>query len=207
MTGSQAFEQLVAAHCPPPGELLLALAAELRRAPVAAEPRPAPAADAGFELDELGRSLFEVAAAGDPQATALALARLLTERERFLRDESSLEGLWLDRVLERRRGHPLVLAVVGVEAARRAGAAAELCSTPAGWFAGIGGPGRLYLVDPAADPGPAPSGAVRRHCGHEVGFAALTGILARLLMEGDEAGARRAARLRDRLPVARHGAA
>ena len=195
-TEESAFERLVAGRCPPPGELLLAVAAEFR---------PVRAAAVSFAFDELARWLFAAAATPDPRAQALGLAELLTERERFRREDSSLEGLWLDTVLERRRGHPLALAVVAAETGRRAGIDVSICSTAAGWFAGLGEGARLWLVDPAADPGPTPSGAVRRHCGHEVAFAALTGIYARLLVEGDERGARRAAWLRDRLPVARHG--
>ena len=76
---------------------------------------------------------------------------------RLRRDESSLEGLWLDQALERRAGHPLALAVVAAEIGRRAGLAVGICSTAWGWYAGIGEPERLWLIDPAADPGPTPS--------------------------------------------------
>jgi hypothetical protein len=47
-------------------------------------------------------------------------------------------------------------------------------------------------------------GLVRRHCGHEVGFAALTGVYARMIRDGDSGRACRAAHLRGRLPVGRH---
>jgi hypothetical protein len=50
-----------------------------------------------------------------------------------------------------------------------------------------------------------PCGPVRRHCGHEVAYAALTGIYARLVRDGDGDAAQHAAQLRARLPVARHG--
>jgi hypothetical protein len=70
--------------------------------------------------------------------------------------------------------------------------------------AGMGEPDRLWLIDPALDPGPTPSGPVRSHCGHEVGFAALTGVYARMLRDGEGARACHAARLRGRLPVGRH---
>jgi hypothetical protein len=82
--------------------------------------------------------------------------------------------------------------------------AVGVCSTPTGWFAGIGEPDRLWLIDPALDAGPTPSGPVRSHCGHEVGFAALTGVYARMLRDGEGARACHAARLRGRLPVSRH---
>jgi Transglutaminase-like superfamily len=187
-----AFERLLGTTCcPAPGEMLLAVAAEFR--PV----------DPGvsFRLDELARPLFAIR---EPSAASHALARLLTDELQFRADEISLDGLWLDRALARRAGHPLALAVAAAEIGRRAGVAVGICSTASGWYAGIGEPERLWLIDPVTDPGPTPSGPVRRHCGHEVAFAALTGIYARLVRDGDAAGAERAARLRGRLPVSRH---
>jgi hypothetical protein len=189
------FERLVAGPCPPPAALLLALAAEFR---------PVPAAGTSFRLDELARGLFEVAAARDPGWTARALALLLTDEVGLERDETSVDGLWLDCALARRAGHPLVLAAIATEVGRRAGVAVGICSTATGWFAAIGSPQRLWLIDPARDASPTPDGQVRRHCGHEVAFAALTGLYARMLRDGDEAGARHAAELRGRLPVAGH---
>ena len=190
------FERLLRTTCcPAPADALLAIGAEFR---------PFDADRTGFHLDELARSLFPVAAERDPEAAARSLAALLTEEARLRRDESSLEGLWLDRTLERRAGHPLALAVIAAEIGRRAGLAVGICSTAWGWYAGIGEPERLWLIDPSTEPGPTPSGPVRSHCGHEVAFAALTGIYARLVRDGDETGAHHAVRLRGRLPVTRH---
>jgi hypothetical protein len=94
--------------------------------------------------------------------------------------------------------------VLAAEIGRRAGVAVGVCSTPTGWFAGIGGGDRLWLIDPATDSRPTPTGPVRRHCGHELAYAALTGLYARFVRDGDEARAARAARLRTRLPIDRH---
>jgi Transglutaminase-like superfamily len=191
-----AYERLLASPCcPAAGEMLLAVAAEFRRFD---------AAHVSFRLDELARSLFGVAAEREPRAASYGLAELLTDELRFRSDEHALEGLWPDVALDRRAGHPLVLAVVAAEIGRRAGLSVGICSTAWGWYAGIGEPDRLWLIDPVTDPGPTPSGPVRRHCGHEVAFAALTGIYARLVRDGDEAAAHRAASLRGRLPVSRH---
>ena len=191
-----AYERLLGSSCcPPAGEMLLAIAAEFRAVD---------AARVSFRLDELARSLFGVADPADARVSSHALAELLTDELRFRADESSLDGLWLDVALQRRVGHPLTLSVAAAEIGRRAGVAVGICSTAWGWYAGIGEPERLWLIDPVTDPGPTPSGPVRRHCGHEVGFAALTGIYARLIRDGDEEGAARAALLRGRLPVARH---
>jgi hypothetical protein len=190
------FERLLGGECcPPPGETLLAVAAEFREVDAAA---------VSFRLDDYARAMFDAAAARDGSTAPYRLASLLTDELRFRTDESTVEGLWLDRVLERRAGHPLALAVLAAEIGHRAGIAVGVCSTPTGWYAGIGEPERLWLIDPALDPGPTPSGPVRRHCGHEVAFAALTGVYARLIRDGEGAGACRAARLRGRLPVGRH---
>jgi regulator of sirC expression with transglutaminase-like and TPR domain len=195
-TKAGAFERLLASPgCPGPGDILLAIAAEFRAVA---------AGRVSFQLDELARSLFDVADARDARASSHRLATLLTDDLGFRTDDSSLDGLWVDIALERRAGHPLALAAIAAEIGRRAGIAVGICSTPTGWYAGIGEPERLWLIDPVLDPGPTPAGPVRSHCGHEVGFAALTGIYARLIRDGDELGAHRAARLRGRLPVTRH---
>jgi transglutaminase superfamily protein len=190
------FDRLLdSACCPHPGDALLAVAAEFR---------DYDADRTSFRLDDFARGLFGVAAGRDPGASARELARLLTEEVRLRRDESSLEGLWLDRTLDRRAGHPLAMAVIAAEIGRRAGLRVGICSTSWGWYAGIGEPEKLWLIDPACDPGPTPSGPVRAHCGHEVAFAALTGVYARLVRDGDGAAANHAVELRGRLPVARH---
>ena len=145
-----AFDRLLSdTCCPAPAEALLAIAAEFRAVD---------GARASFRLDEHARSLFAVAAKGDPGDSARGLAALLTDRLRLRRDESSLEGLWIDRMLERRAGHPLALAVIAAEIGRRAGLKVGICSTACGWYAGIGEPERLWLIDPATDPGSTPTG-------------------------------------------------
>jgi Transglutaminase-like superfamily len=193
---SGTFERLMAGSCPPPGELLLAVTAEFREIDAFA---------LSFQLDELARPLFGLAAGGDAEAVSLALAVLLTDEKRFRTDESSVDGLLLDTVLERRAGHPLALSAVAAEIGRRAGVAVGVCSTPTGWYAGLGDGDHLWLIDPSTDARPRPTGPVRHHCGHELAFAALTGLYARFVRDRDEARARHAGRLRDRLPVARHG--
>jgi hypothetical protein len=188
------FERLLTGDvCPPPGVMLIAIGAEMKPVDVAA---------VSFRLDELARKLFD--AGEDPGPASHRLAALLTDELRLRTDESTVEGMWLDVVLARRAGHPLALAVLAAEIGRRAGLAVGVCSTPTGWYAGLGGGERLWLIDPALDPGPTPSGPVRRHCGHEVGFAALTGVFARLLRDGEDARACHAAQMRGRLPVGRH---
>ena len=167
--------------------------------------RAVDAAALSFRLDEHARVMFDAAAARDGGATSHRLAALLTDELRFRTDASSIEGLWLDRVLDRRAGHPLALAVLAAEIGRRAGLPGRRVLDADRLVPGIGERKRLWLIHPALDPGPTPSGPVRRHCGHEVAFAALTGVYARLVRDGEGAGACRAAQLRGRLPVGRHG--
>jgi hypothetical protein len=112
---------------------------------VAAEFRPVDAAEVSYRLDEYARVMFDAAAARDGGAASHRLAALLTDDLRFRTDESSIEGLW-----------PLALAVLAAEIGRRAGIAVGVCSTPTGWYAGIGERERLWLIDPALDPGPNP---------------------------------------------------
>jgi regulator of sirC expression with transglutaminase-like and TPR domain len=191
------FERLLSEPCCPAyGEMLLAIGAEFR---------PVDVERASFELDELARSLFVVASTRETRAMAHALADVLTDGLALRADAASLDGLWLDAALERRRGHPLALAVIAAEIGRRAGIPVGVCSTSCGWYAGIGDPDRLWLIDPVTDPGPTPEGPVRRHCGHEVAFATLTGVYARLVRDGDGAAAQRAAALRGRLPISHAG--
>ena len=95
-------------------------------------------------------------------------------------------------------------SVLAAEIGRRAGLAVGVCSTASGLYAALGERERLWLIEPGVDPGPTPSGPIRRHCGHEVGFAALTGVYTRLIRDGEGARACHAAQLRGRLPVARH---
>jgi hypothetical protein len=196
-TRAGAFARLLASpSCPPPGDMLVAIAAEFR---------PVAAGRVSYRLDELARPMFDVAGARDPRAASHRLATLLTDELGLRTDDTSIDGLWIDTVLERRAGHPLTLAVVAAEIGRRAGIEVGICSTPTGWYAGIGERERLWLIDPLLDSGPTPAGPVRNHCGHEVGFAALTGLYARQLRDGDAPAAHRAAQLRGQLPVTRHG--
>ncbi len=83
-TKAGAFERLLAApDCPGPGDILLAITAEFR---------PVAAGRVSFRLDELARSLFDVADARDARAASYRLAELLTDELGFRTDDSSLEG-------------------------------------------------------------------------------------------------------------------
>ena len=148
-------------------ELLLTLAAQFR---------PVDERRALERLDEYSRRLFglaELHADGQAGCVSHALRHDLGMEAGGLDDA---ENLMLDRVLERRRGHPLLLAVVAVELARRAGVIGRLYSTRARWFAGFGAP-RIALVEISSSRAPIPSSnQLRRHCAHQVAFGTLCGL-------------------------------
>ncbi|MFI7503867.1 tetratricopeptide repeat protein [Streptomyces sp. NPDC049687] len=91
---------------------------------------------------------------GAPGAWAEALRELLGERYGFggsAADYQRLESSLLHRVLVRRRGLPILLSVVWVEVARRAGAPVHGVALPGHFVVGFGpagDPQRQVLVDP-----------------------------------------------------------
>ncbi|HEX4364248.1 MAG TPA: transglutaminase family protein [Solirubrobacteraceae bacterium] len=149
-------------------ELLLALAAEFR---------PTDAAGARERLDDCSRALFglgQLDAAGQAGCVSHALQHDLDFRHARLGDP---DALFLDCVLERRRGHPLLLVVIAVELARRAGVDAELYSAPPRLFAGFGEAWPPRLVEFTRPTGQLPpSDALRRHCAAAVAFGILAGL-------------------------------
>jgi hypothetical protein len=178
-----AFMTLGTRRCPPVDEALVTVAA-------AFHPVDGAAVDAG--LDDVARELF--GAGSDPAA---ATGRLAAALGGFAPEPCTPEALWVDDVLIRRRGHPLLLAAVGAEAARRAGWNAGVHSARGTAYAGIESGGRLWLVDPAGDAPQAPGpGEVRRHCGHELCHGLLTALAERFRQDGEHAGLRRARTLR-----------
>src|SRR3954468_12144083 len=96
---------------------------------MAAEFGAVDAATALATLDVLGGELAALvrdAAERTPEADARACATLLGERLGFAGDRERYDdpdNSMLDRVLSRRRGLPILLSVVYVEVARRAGVA------------------------------------------------------------------------------------
>ncbi|MFH8800086.1 transglutaminase-like domain-containing protein [Streptomyces sp. NPDC017936] len=104
---------------------------------------------AQLELDRLAGQLpFRP---GGPEAWAAALRELLGERYGFGgsgADYQRLESSLLHEVLRRRRGLPILLSVVWMEVARRAGAPVYGVALPGHFVVGFGPPGTQVLVDP-----------------------------------------------------------
>ncbi|MFJ5269132.1 transglutaminase-like domain-containing protein [Streptomyces sp. NPDC088358] len=104
---------------------------------------------AQIELDELAGGVpFRP---GGPGSWATALAELLGERCGFRGspgDYQRLESSLLHQVLRRRRGLPILLSVVWVEVARRAGAPVYGVALPGHFVVGFGPPEQQVLADP-----------------------------------------------------------
>jgi hypothetical protein len=187
------FSALASAGCPPFARMLTAIAAEF------GEVDPGEIDD---WLDDGARRLFGLVEL-DGHGQAHRLAEVL-DRELGLCavDEGDPAELLLDRILERRRGHPGVLTVVGHELARRAGAPGGVYSSPASWFIGLRAGNTLMLLD--AHRGfdwPNAPVRVRAHCAHEVAFCLLSGLTRRFARQGAAAEARQAGGLRLALPI------
>src|SRR3954471_2416163 len=177
---------------------------------VAAAFRPVEAARALATLDALGAEVARVldGSARTPRAEALAVSHVLGTLHRFAGDTEQYdrpENSMLDRVLERRRGLPILLSAVYVEAARRA-------DVP---LAGVGLPGHYVvahfrapeplLLDPFSGGTPiplaVPSARVRPWTPHETAMRMLNNLVPSFRRRGDLAGALRAAELRLELPA------
>ena len=183
--------------CPTHADLALALAAEFRP----------PVAATGDRLDDLASALLAVREedAGDQLAwCADAVAARLDARDL---EWSGIDDLLLDRVVADGAGHPLALAVVCVETARRAGIGLGVVAGSAGCFVGhplldepllvdVTRGGRLVEAGGRADD-------VAWQCSHQVAARMLNRIGERAEHTGNVAWALRAAELRLALPFAR----
>ncbi|MFD6281760.1 transglutaminase-like domain-containing protein [Streptomyces sp. NPDC060209] len=121
--------------------------------PVDADPWGVDAAQ--IELDRLA-GLLPYGARG-ARAWASALAELLGERCGFAgssQDYQRLDSSVLQQVLRRRRGLPILLSVVWIEVARRAGAPVYGVALPGHFVVGFGDPAERVLADPFAGGAP-----------------------------------------------------
>ncbi|GAA3563854.1 transglutaminase-like domain-containing protein [Streptomyces osmaniensis] len=118
-------------------------------------------AEADGALDEAGMDSAQVALdelagqlpyrPGGPRAWAVALRELLGERYGFrgcAADYQRLESSLLHEVLRRRRGLPILLSVVWLEVARRAGAPVYGVALPGHFVVGFGPTDDQVLADP-----------------------------------------------------------
>jgi regulator of sirC expression with transglutaminase-like and TPR domain len=189
------FAEVARRPQPPLDELALALAAEFRE--VDAETALA-------RLDALGEEVRGVAA-GDPLD---ALVDVLGHRHGFAGDAEHYDdpaNSMLDIVLERRSGLPILLSVVYLEVARRAGIALDGVGLPAHYVVGRFEPPPTVLLDPFArgarlEEVPE-SGHVRPWTAHETALRMLNNLVASYGRRSDLGRAIRAAEMRLELPI------
>jgi hypothetical protein len=181
---ARCLDDLLAGPCPPLASVLTALSAEFA---------PVDGAWVDDRLDDLARPLF-ASAALPVQARSVQLAATIDRDPGFRPDVGPACALHLDAVLERRAGHPMLLAVVLAETGRRAGLQVDVMSAAGGWYAGVAEGERLWLI--ATSPGSAePADPIRRHCGHELALAVCAGLAQRYERQHDARRADRARRL------------
>lgn len=189
-----AFATMARRGEPPFDELLLALAGEFRWVD---RPR------ALERLDELGRQLFGLAVL-EPGRRAERLATVLGSENGFEATRLGSATVFLDQVLQSGRGHPALLAVVYLEAARRAGVELVLYSCESSWYVGASGARELVLVgreEPFESDELSGPAVLQSHCSHELAYGILEGLAGVYLRLGRSAPAERALQLRNLLPV------
>jgi regulator of sirC expression with transglutaminase-like and TPR domain len=181
-------------------ELALSLAGEFR---------DVDARGAIARLDALGAELSHAARAtnGTPEAMVTACRQVLGGAHGFRGDQVRYDhpdNSMLDLVLSRRRGLPILLSVVYVEVARRAGIELAGVGLAGHFVVGHFGANPPVLLDPFAG-GEAVSAAVtgvRPWGAHEIALRMLNNLVVAYQRRGDLAGALQAATMRLALPVA-----
>jgi regulator of sirC expression with transglutaminase-like and TPR domain len=171
---------------------------------VAAEFRPVEAGAALAALDTLGGELRVMIAEADgtPAAEARACVELLGERHGFAGDRERYDqpdNSMLDRVLARRRGLPILLSVVYVEVARRAGVALFGVGLPGHYVVGHFGAQPPLLLDPFAGGEPLDVSAdplVRPWSPHEIVMRMLNNLVGSYQRRGNIGAAIRAGEMR-----------
>ena len=177
---------------------------------LAAAFRPVDAARALATLDELGEAVAGALhdSARTPQAEALAVSHVLGTLQGFAGDTEQYdrpENSMLDRVLERRRGLPILLSTVYIEAARRADVALAGVGLPGHYVVAHFGAAEPLLLDPFGGGTPiapdVPSALVRPWTAHETAMRMLNNLVPAFRRRGDLTGALRAAELRLAIPA------
>jgi regulator of sirC expression with transglutaminase-like and TPR domain len=179
---------------------------------IAAEFHPVDDQAAIAELDALGAELREASVESSPEEEAEACLAVLGERHGFAGDRERYDhpdNSMLDRVLARRRGLPILLSVVYVETARRAGIALAGVGLPGHYVVGHFGADPPLLLDPFSGglaagnvPPDLEPAAVRPWNNHETALRILNNLTSTFSARADVPQAIRAAELRLELPLA-----
>jgi regulator of sirC expression with transglutaminase-like and TPR domain len=194
-----AFAELAAAPDATIDVLALALAAEFREVDVAT---------AMASLDALGADVSAAAqrTTGSPHEVTAACAEVLGTVHGFEGDRRQYDdpqNSMLDVVLQRRRGLPILLSVVYIETARRAGIALSGVGLPGHFVVGHFGADTPLLLDPFDRGRPISAGvdALRPWLPNEIAMRMLNNLVSSYTRRGDLAPAIRAAELRLLLPA------
>lgn len=145
-------------------------------------------------LDDVARELFG-AAALPAREQADRLAHVLSGTLGLRPVTHDHRALLVDRALETRRAHPLVIAAVGHELARRAGLSTRICRARTDWWLSLPGDDVLTAIGCSAGAS-VPCGPLRATCPHQLAYA----LLAHLGHDGPAAWQDLAGELLDRLP-------
>lgn len=199
---ARAFAHLAALPDPPVEALALAIAAAFRDGPV----------DQGSvtrRIDELAAEVRPIvaAAAGDATREAAALGEVLGQRHGFTGDRDDYDAprnSFLDVVLERRRGLPILLSVLWLAVAGRTGVELVGVGLPGHFVVAHVGATPLLLLDPFAGGGPCEGAApvaVPVATPHDIALRMLGNLALAYERRGDPGQALRAARLRLLLPT------
>jgi regulator of sirC expression with transglutaminase-like and TPR domain len=190
------FATVARRRSPELDELALAMAAEFRQV------------DDEWALAELDRLALELHPGDSPEEDAEACRLVLGEGFGFTGDRRHYDdpdNSMLDLVLERRTGLPILLSVVYVETARRAGIELAGVGLPGHYVVGHFGASPPLLLDPfdggARMETDAPDEWVRPWTPHETALRMLNNLVASYERRGDVGNAIRAAELRLELPV------
>jgi regulator of sirC expression with transglutaminase-like and TPR domain len=174
---------------------------------IAAEFRDVDAAGAMRTLDRLGAELVSEAT-GAPESQALACRRVLGTIHGFTGDREDYDNpdnSMLDLVLERRQGLPILLSVVYVEVARRAGIPLAGVGLRGHFVVGHFGADPPLLLDPfdgGAEVTPREAdGEVRPWGAREIVMRMLNNLVLAYQRRGDVAAAIHAAGMRLALPA------
>jgi regulator of sirC expression with transglutaminase-like and TPR domain len=198
-----AFAELAAAPDVELDLLVLALEAEFREVDACAVIET---------LDELGAELARDASltSGAPEPQALACGQLLGVVHGFEGDREDYDNpdnSMLDVVLTRRRGLPILLSVVYIEVARRAGIPLAGVGVPGHFVVGHFGADPPLLFDPFGGGGAVRAAVaqsdVRPWGTHEIAMRMLNNLVAAYQRRGDIGSAMRAATMRLALPAER----
>jgi hypothetical protein len=126
-------------------------------------------------LDDASRPLFGGASL-PPSASANALGSLLATELRLRPAPADPDALLVDRALDCGAAHPVVIAAVGHEIARRAGVAARVCRAREDWWLAVPGEQGLALVDCSGGRARPEHGPLRALCAHQVALALLRAV-------------------------------